>query len=244
MRVQTGTSGHKLAIHGFTINGDIISSYLNDDIINNGETAAITMYRFDEEITVQCVVDCTAGRTVGRLSLEVIDPPLPNLGVTRFIKPQKQVVPNTDYVYNFTNNATIPVAYTAQFVVTEGELLGIEQDDLDKLVEFDYSDIVNNNIGMKINFMFDNNSAHSSTFGGTLRVIVEDARDDDDIFEDEGGRLGAAFTDVSGINVNSGVFFATTSSVPSGESPAADTDLSQGYSVGACLLYTSPSPRD
>ena len=233
MRVQTGTSGHKLAIHGFTINGDIISSYLNDDIINNGETAAITMYRFDEERTVQCVVDGTAGRTVGRLSLEVIDPPLPNLGVTRFIKPQKQVVPNTDYVYNFTNNATIPVAYTAQFVVTEGELLGIEQDDLDKLVEFDYSDIVNNNIGMKINFMFDNNSAHSSTFGGTLRVIVEDARDDDDIFEDEGGRLDAAFTDVSGINVNSGVFFATTSSVPSGESPAADTDFSQGYSVGA-----------
>ena len=233
LRVQSGTSGHKLAIHGYTINGDLITSYLNDEIINNGETAAITMYRFDEERTVQCVVDGVAGRTVGRLALDVIDPPTPELGLTRFVQPEKQVVANTSYVYNFTNTATVPVAYTAMFAVTEGDLVGIEQDELDKLVEFDYSDIANNNIGMKINFMFDNDSNHTSTFGGVLTLIVEDARADDDIFEDEGGRLDPKSAQVTGIKVNSGVLFMSVSSIPSSDNPPADTDFNQGYSVGA-----------
>ncbi len=233
MRVQTTTSGHKLAVHGYTINDAVITSFINDDIVNSGATAAITMYRFDEERVVQCTVDGTAGRTVGRLALDVINPPTPTIGVTRFQIPPKQVVPNTDYVYKFTNNATIPVAYTATFMVTEGDLVGAEQEVIDKMVDFDLSDITNNNIGMKINFMIDNDSYHSSTFGGTLRLIIDDARDENDIFEDEGGKLDPQFADVSNIKVNSGVFFTTTSSVPSDESPAADTDFYQGYGIGA-----------
>ena len=233
LRVQTSTSGHKLAIHGYTINGDIVTSYLNDDIISSGETASITMYRYDEERTVQCVVDGVSGRTVGRLALEVIDPPTPTVGITRFIKPETAVVTNTDYVYNFSNNATVPVAYTAVFEITEGDMLGIEPEELDKLVEFDYSDISNNNIGMKMNFMFANDSYHRSNFAGVLRLIVEDARADDDIFDDEGGRLEPKFAEVSGVKVHSGVFFVTSSSVPSGDNPPADTDFQQGYTIGS-----------
>lgn len=230
LRVQTSTSGHKLAIHGYTINGDVITSYLNDEIINNGETAAVTMYRYDEERTVQCVVDGVSGRTVGRLTLEVIDPPTPTIGVTKFIKPPKQVVANTDYVYNFTNTATIPVSYTAMFEVTGGELVGISQEELEKLIEFDYTDINNNNIGMKVNFMFDDDSYHKSTFEGKMTLIIQDVRDEGDIFEE--GRLDPRSSEVSNIKVNSGVFFVTLSSISSDNNPPADTDFEQGYSIG------------
>jgi hypothetical protein len=66
-----------------------------------------------------------------------------------------------------------------------------------------------------------------------LTLIVEDARADDDIFEDEGGRLDPKSAQVTGIKVNSGVLFMSVSSIPSSDNPPADTDFNQGYSVGA-----------
>jgi hypothetical protein len=233
LRVQTSTSGHKLAIHGYTIDGQLIQSYLNDDIINNGENADITMYRFDETRTIQCIIDGVAGRSVGRLSLEVIDPPDPTVGSTRFVSPVKQLGANKKYIYNFTNTANIPVSYEAVFTVSSGNLLGSTPEQLENLYEIDYSDILNNNIGVTINFMHEDaemTGVHNLDITGELLLIVRDARPDEDLDEGE-SRLDPSTAKVSNVEVVTCTKFMTAADVSSGEDGPANVDYREGYSI-------------
>ena len=199
MKLNLNTGGYKLAVHGFTIDGFTIESYLNDIVENKGEDAVITMFRYDEQRTVQCTAEGDNGRTIARKTVDVQDPPEPSLGNTKFQSPAKLIEKDTETEYTFeTTENTVDVSYTAGFEVTSIE--GDAAADSAGLYEFDDSDIDNGVLKLTVNATNDAGDDYT-VFTGKITLAIADARDPDDL-EDGESILNTVTASVAGIKVN------------------------------------------
>ena len=229
IKLISKTAGSRIAVHGYTVDNFLVESYLNDLIVDNGDgSASITMYKYDEDRTVQCIADGDQGRSVARLTVPVIDPPEPSLGNTRFIQSTKLPISGeTVYTYEFeTTKNTVPVSYSASFAVTDTNIPG------GLGYEFDDSDVANGILKVKFPYFFadDNGWVSFINLKGQIAVIISDAREDDDL--DESGRLPSSTATVSNINVGYPFKMAPSTSVPSSEDFPANSNFSIGW-IGA-----------
>lgn len=199
MKLNLNTGGYKLAVHGFTIDNFTIESYLNDIVENNGEDAVITMFRYDEQRTVQCTAEGDNGRTIARKTVEVQDPPEPSLGNTKFQSPSKLIAADTEVEYIFeTTDNTVDVEYTAAFEVTTIE--GDAGADSPGLYVFDDSEVADGVLKLTVNTTNDNGDGYT-VLQGKITVAIADARNPDDL-EDGESLLNTVTASVAGINVD------------------------------------------
>lgn len=226
LRLISKAAGSRVAVHGYVVDGYLVESYINDTIVDNGESAIITMYKFDEDRTVQCIADGDEGRSVARFSVPVIDPPEPTLGSSSFKAPNRYPVSGeTEYTYEFeTKNNTVDVSYSASFVPTNTNIpngLGYELDD---------SEVANGILKLKFPYFYADDLGWIANIEmkGNLVVIVEDARND----IDESERLPSSTASVSNIAVQYPFTMVPTTSVQSGQDFPADTNISVGW-IGA-----------
>jgi len=224
IRLISKVSGSRIAVHGYTVDGFLVESYLNDIIVDNGDdSASIAMFKFDEDRVVQCIADGDEGRSVARFTIPVIDPPEPSLGSTTFKSPNKLPTSGeTVYTYQFeTKDNTVDVGYSAFFNPSDTNIpnnLGYELDD---------SDIDNGILKLKFPYFYADDMGYISDINlkGTLSVIVSDVRDD----IEESDRLPSVSANASNIKVTYPFTMAPKTSVTADQDFPANTNISVGW---------------
>ena len=183
IRLISKVNGSRIAVHGYTVDGFLVESYLNDIIVleYTAGIASIAMFKFDEDRIVQCIADGDQGRSVARLAVPVIDPPEPSIGQTLFQSPNRfPASGETVYTYQVeTTGNTVPVSYSAVFNTIATNI------PLDLGYEFDDSEVESGILKIKFPYFFADDVDHINeiNLSASLSVIISDARDNIDSSE-------------------------------------------------------------